>query len=120
MIYVLIGVIIFLIPLAVIGVSHLFIDFVNRLKLSEVSAGITVRRRRDLDAEHILRELMQSLPLPLIKEGRTTTRSVLRKRSNRRSPISATKGTKTHKEQQLNSESLLCFMCLLWPTFELN
>lgn len=73
--YVLIGVIIFLTPFAVIGVSHILVDLVNRLKLSEVSAGITVRKRDELDTELLLRELIQCLRLPRIAP-RTNTRSI--------------------------------------------
>jgi hypothetical protein len=31
-----------------VGVSHILIDLVNRLKFNEVSAGITVRKRDEL------------------------------------------------------------------------
>ena len=79
MVYVLIGVIIFLAPFAVIGVSHLFIDLVNRLKFSEVSAGITVRKRNELDTELILMELIRSLRLPHTRRSRT--RSIERERN---------------------------------------
>lgn len=81
-VYVLLGVIIFLAPFAGIGLSHLFIDLVNRLKFSEVSAGITVRRRNELEKELLLRELVSSLRLPLIQSPRTTTRSIQGKRNN--------------------------------------
>jgi hypothetical protein len=77
----LLGVIIFLVPLAGIGVSHLLIDLVNRLKFSEVSAGITVRRS-ELEKELLLRELVSSLRPPLIGSRRTTTKSIERKRNN--------------------------------------
>jgi hypothetical protein len=81
-VYMLLGVIIFLVPLAGIGVSHLLIDLVNRLKFNEVSAGITVRRRSELEKELLLRELVSSLRPPLIGSRRTTTRSIERKRNN--------------------------------------
>jgi len=80
--YVLMGVIIFLTPFAVIGVSHILVDLVNRLKFSEVSAGITVRKRDELDTELLLRELIQCLRLPRIAPKRTNTRSIERKRNN--------------------------------------
>ena len=81
-VYLLIGVILLMAPFAGVGVSHIFIDLVNRLKFNEVSAGITVRKRDELDTEFLLRELIQCLRLPHIRTTRTTTRSIEGKRNN--------------------------------------
>jgi len=80
--YLLIGVILLMAPLAGVGISHIFIDLVNRLKFNEVSAGIRVRKQDELDTELLLRELIQSLRLPRIATKRITTRSIQGKRNN--------------------------------------
>lgn len=64
-VYLLIGVILLMAPCAGVGVSHILIDLVNRLKFNEVSAGITVRKRDELDTESLLREVIQCLRLPI-------------------------------------------------------
>ena len=69
-VYLLIGVILLMAPFAGVGVSHILIDLVNRLKFNEVSAGITVRKRDELDTETLLREVIQYLRLPHIRTRR--------------------------------------------------
>jgi hypothetical protein len=81
-VYLLIGVILLMAPFAGVGVSHILIDLINRLKFNEVSAGITVRKRDELDTELLLREVIQCLRLPHIRTTRTTTGSIERKRNN--------------------------------------
>jgi hypothetical protein len=78
-VYLLVGVILLMAPFAGVGVSHIFIDLVNRLKLNGVSAGIKLRKRDELDTEQLLRELVSSLRL--LHTRRSRTRSIERKRN---------------------------------------
>ena len=70
-VYLLVGVILLMAPFAGVGVSHIFIDLVNRLKFNEVSAGLTLCERDELDTEQLLRELVSSLRLLHTRRSRT-------------------------------------------------